>query len=79
MKCSNWYICTCNLCYKLHTVEAVFLPDIGGMLGQAFEQANKNREQEYARNRSNIQTGTCNFSYKLSTVEAVFLPDIGQM
>ena len=59
-----------------HSAEDVFLPDIGGMLVPG---ANKIREQEYARNRSNIQTGTCNFSYKLSTVEAVFLPDIGQV
>ena len=51
----------------------------GNKSRNTIQQANKIREQEYARNRSNIQTGTCNFSYKLSTVEAVFLPDIGQM
>ena len=51
----------------------------GNNLRNTIEQANKVGEQEYARNRSNIQTGTCNFSYKLSTVEAVFLPDIGGM
>ena len=55
------------------------LPDIGGMLGLGFKQANTTREQEYARYRSNVQTGTCNFRYKLRTVEAVFLPDIGGM
>jgi len=55
------------------------LPDIGGMLGLGFNQANTTREQEYARYRSNVQTGTCNFRYKLRTVAAVFLPDIGGM
>ena len=40
---------------------AVFLPDIGGMLGVGFMQANTTRKQEYAQNRSNVQTGTCNF------------------
>ena len=62
-----------------HSAEDVFLPDIGGMLGLGFKQANTTREQEYARYRSNVQTGTCNFRYKLRTVEAVFLPDIGGM